>query len=241
MIKYIVLLFVIILNFIYAENNTNQFQEYTFKYQKENYFDLSDNKSTNEVSIMIERRGLPLVNRLVRFISLKPDVFTFEINTNETINNSDNVELKEEIENNQIIYTNVFVVATDENGIANAKLKLNNVGNGILLMHILYVGSSGNTNISFEEFSYINVENNNMSSILFNGDVKKVNIKSSILMTLILFPSLFLASIALILISYFKSIYNEYRMTKSKIVMYTFFGINSIKKNFKLMIIVILM
>ena len=59
------------------------------------------------------------------------------------------------------------------------------------------------------------------------------------LITSTLFPSLFLLSIALIFISYFRHIYDEYRNAKSKIVMYTFFGFSSIKKNFTLMIFII--
>ncbi|WP_028331006.1 hypothetical protein [Brachyspira alvinipulli] len=242
MLKYFII-FIALLNVIYAqESTTNQTKtsEYTFTYEKENNFNISDTNALNEVSIMIERRGLPLVNRLVRFTSLKPDVFTFE---NTTENEISLKEMEEEENTNEVdIYTNVYVVPTDENGVAKAKLNLKGTGEGVVLMHILYVGSTGNTNISYEEFAHVNVydDNDNFSYKILNGDGKSINVKGSMIMTLTLFPALFLVAIALILISYFKHIYDEYRTAKSKIIMYTFFGFSAIKKNFKLMMIIIL-
>ena len=204
---------------------------------------------------MVERRGLPLVNRLVRFTSLKPDLFDFELPN--AIPNNEEVLLKdieeddeeknapeETVNTNTTAYTNVYVVPTDENGVAKAKLNLKDKGEGVVLMHILYVGSTGNTNISYEEYSYVNIindEKNTISAKLINGDTANLNINSSIIITLTLFPALFLVSIALIFISYFRHIYSEYRTAKSKIVMYTFFGFNSIKKNFRLMLFIIFM
>lgn len=241
MLKYFII-FIALLNVIYAQESTNQTKtsEYTFTYEKENNFDISDTNALKEVSIMIERRGLPLVNRLVRFTSLKPDVFTFE---NAAENEISLKEMDDEEENtNEInMYTNVYVVPTDENGVAKAKLNLKGTGEGVVLMHILYVGSTGNTNISYEEFAHVNVydDNDSFSYKILNGDGKSINVKGSMIMTLTLFPALFLVAIALILISYFKHIYDEYRTAKSKIIMYTFFGFSAIKKNFKLMIIII--
>ena len=242
MLKYFII-FIALLNVIYAQESTNQTKtsEYTFTYEKENNFNISDTNSLNEVSIMIERRGFPLVNRLVRFTSLKPDLFTFE---NATENEISLKEMDDEEENtNEInMYTNVYVVPTDENGVAKAKLHLNGTGEGVVLMHILYVGSTGNTNISYEEFAHVNIydDNDSFSYKILNGDGKSINVKGSMIMTLTLFPALFLVAIALILISYFKHIYDEYRTAKSKIIMYTFFGFSAIKKNFKLMMIIIL-
>ncbi|MEI0603327.1 hypothetical protein R4K55_03830 [Brachyspira alvinipulli] len=242
MLKYFII-FIALLNVIYAQESTNQTKtsEYTFTYEKENNFNISDTNALNEVSIMIERRGLPLVNRLVRFTSLKPDVFTFE---NAVENEISLKEMDEEEENtNEInMYTNVYIVPTDENGVAKAKLHLNGTGEGVVLMHILYVGSTGNTNISYEEFAHVNIydDNDSFSYKILNGDGKSINVKGSMIMTLTLFPALFLVAIALILISYFKHIYDEYRTAKSKIIMYTFFGFSAIKKNFKLMMIIIL-
>ena len=242
MLKYFII-FIALLNVIYAQESTNQTKtsEYTFTYEKENNFNISDTNALNEVSIMIERRGLPLVNRLVRFTSLKPDVFTFE---NAVENEISLKEMDEEEENtNEVnMYTNVYVVPTDENGVAKAKLHLNGTGEGVVLMHILYVGSTGNTNISYEEFAHVNIydDNDSFSYKILNGDGKSINVKGSMIMTLTLFPALFLVAIALILISYFKHIYDEYRTAKSKIIMYTFFGFSAIKKNFKLMMIIIL-
>lgn len=242
MLKYFII-FIALLNVIYAQESTNQTKtsEYTFTYEKENNFNISDTNALNEVSIMIERRGLPLVNRLVRFTSLKPDVFSFE---NAVENEISLKEMDEEEENtNEVnMYTNVYIVPTDENGVAKAKLHLNGTGEGVVLMHILYVGSTGNTNISYEEFAHVNIydDNDSFSYKILNGDGKSINVKGSMIMTLTLFPALFLVAIALILISYFKHIYDEYRTAKSKIIMYTFFGFSAIKKNFKLMMIIIL-
>ena len=252
MSKYFFIFFFIMLNVIYAEENTNKTSEYTFTYEKENIFNMTDTNSSKEFSILIERRGLPLVNRLVRFTSLYTNVFDFE---NDTADNRDNEEvLLKDIEDsdtaneeNTLItnstYTNILVMPTDENGIAKVKLHPKEKGNGIVLMHILYVGSTGNTNISYEEYAYVSIiedeEVNNIPSKLINGDTENLNIKGSIIMTLTLFPALFLVSIALIFISYFRHIYDEYRTAKSKIVMYTFFGFSSIKKNFSLMIFLI--
>lgn len=240
--RYFIIFLILAFNIVYAQENTNKTSEYTFIYEKEKYFNISDTNSSNEVSIMIERRGLPLVNRLVRFISLKPDVFDFEIPANnEEILLKD---LEDDNSNTSIINTSdIYIVPTDENGTAKVKLNLKEQGSGVVLMHILYVGSTGNTNISYEEYAYVNVakdKTGGISSKLINGDIENLNAKSSIIMTVTLFPSLFLVSIALILISYFRHIYDEYRNAKSKIVMYTFFGFSSIKKNFRLMIFIIL-
>ncbi|WP_295155000.1 hypothetical protein [uncultured Brachyspira sp.] len=241
MLKYFIV-FLAVLNIAYAQNNTaNKEPEYKFTYEKENNFFISEEtNSINEISIMLERRGFPLVNRLVRFTSLYPDMFDFiadDINKETLLKEVDNDNNYDDDNN---IYTNVYITATDENGIAKAKLNLKNEGNGAVIMHILYVGSSGNTNISYEEYSYINIKReNNIPSKLLIGNPDNLNVRSSILITSTLFPSLFLVSIALIFISYFRSIYDEYRNAKSKIVMYTFFGFSSIKKNFALMIFII--
>ena len=219
-------------SFLYAQESSNKSPEYIFTYNKENDFHIADTNAVNEVSIMIERRGFPLVNRLVRFTSLNPDIFQFET---ENIDNINENEFEEENKN----YTNVFVIPTDEDGIATAKLNLFKSGNGIVLMHILYVGSTGNTNISYEEFAYINIKDNSFQSKLLNLEDENLNPKSSILIVATLFPILFLISIALIFISYFRRIYFEYRNIKSKIVIYTFFGFSSIKKQFAPMLLLI--
>ena len=216
---------------LYAQESSNKSPEYIFTYNKENDFNISDTNAVNEVSIMIERRGFPLVNRLVRFTSLNPDIFQFEIEDN-NIN-----EFDEEEENKN--YTNVFIIPTDEDGIATAKLNLFKSGNGIVLMHILYVGSTGNTNISYEEFAYVNVKDNSFQSKFLNLEDESLNPKTSIIIIATLFPTLFLISIALIFISYFRRIYFEYRNIKSKIVIYTFFGFSSIKKQFAPMLLLI--
>lgn len=232
--KYLLLITItqIFASLLYAQESSNKSPEYIFTYNKENDFNIADTNAVNEVSIMIERRGFPLVNRLVRFTSLNPDIFQFETENTDNINEN---EFEEENKN----YTNVFVIPTDEDGIATAKLNLFKSGNGIVLMHILYVGSTGNTNISYEEFAYINIKDNSFQSKLLNLEDENLNPKSSILIVATLFPILFLISIALIFISYFRHIYYEYRNIKSKIVIYTFFGFSSIKKQFAPMLLLI--
>lgn len=221
-------------SFLYSQESSNKSPEYIFTYNKENNFNIADTNEINEVSIMIERRGFPLVNRLVRFTSLNPDIFQFET---EDTNNINQLEAPEEQENKN--YTNVFVIPTDENGIATAKINLFKSGNGIVLMHILYVGSTGNTNISYEEFAYINIKDDSFQSKFLNLEDESLNPKSSVIIIATLFPTLFLISIALIFISYFRHIYSEYRNIKSKIVIYTFFGFSSVKKQFIPMLLLI--
>ena len=221
----------IFVSFLYAQESSNKSSEYIFTYNKENNFNIADTNAINEISIMVERRGFPLVNRLVRFTSLNPDIFQFETEDN-NIN-----EFDEEEENKN--YTNVFIIPTDEDGIATARLDLFKSGNGIVLMHILYVSSTGNTNISYEEFAYINIKDNTFQSTILNLEDESLNPKSSIIIVAALFPALFLISIALIFISYFRRIYFEYRNIKSKIVIYTFFGFSSIKKKFIPMLLLI--
>lgn len=223
-------------SFLYGEESSNKSPEYIFTYNKENNFNIADTNAVNEVSIMIERRGFPLVNRLVRFTSLNPDIFQFEFEKENTNNNINEFDITQEENKN---YTNVFVIPTDEDGIATAKLNLLKSGDGIVLMHILYVGSTGNTNISYEEFAYINIKDNSFQSKFLNLEDESLNPKASIIIVATLFPTLFLISIALIFISYFRHIYYEYRNIKSKIVIYTFFGFSSIKKQFVPMILLI--
>ena len=233
--KYLLIIIImqIFASILFSQESSNKSPEYIFTYDKENNFNIADTNAINEISIMIERRGFPLVNRLVRFTSLNPDIFQFEI---EKI---DNIKELEFSENEDKSYTNIFVVPTDENGIARAKLNLIKSGNAIVLMHILYVGSTGNTNISYEEFAYINIKDNFFQSKILNVEDESLNKKSSVIIIATLFPALFLISIALIFISYFRRIYYEYRNIKSKIVIYTFFSFSSIKKQFLPMLILI--
>lgn len=237
--KYLLIIIMqVFASFLYGEESSNKSPEYIFTYNKENNFNIADTNAVNEVSIMIERRGFPLVNRLVRFTSLNPDLFQFEFETENTNNNINNINEFDTLEENKN-YTNVFVIPTDEDGIATAKLNLLKSGDGIVLMHILYVGSTGNTNISYEEFAYINIKDNSFQSKFLNLEDESLNPKASMIIVATLFPTLFLISIGLIFISYFRRIYYEYRNIKSKIVIYTFFGFSSIKKQFVPMILLI--
>ena len=232
MFKYLILFIIALQISLYCEESSNKSPEYMFIYEKENTFNLSETNNSNEISIMIERRGLPLVNRLVRFVSLDTEIFDFET---EIVNTNNGFE------ETQKVYTNVFITPTDENGIATAKINLNKSGKAVVLMHILYVGSTGNTNISYEEFANINIKpNSSIPSVIFNNTSNKINVNTSIFLELTLYPALFLISIALIFINYFKRIYVEYRKTKTKIIIYSFFGFSSVQKKFIYLIIVVL-
>ncbi|MEI0580379.1 hypothetical protein [Brachyspira pilosicoli] len=231
MFKYLCVVLIIFQISIFAEETTNKVPEYNFIYEKEFSFNLEETNNINEISIMIERRGLPLVNRLVRFISTDPEIFNFET---EIINTNNGFEETE------IVSTNIFVAPTDENGIASANINLNKIGKAVVIMHILYVGSTGNTNISYEEFANINIKNTpSIPSIIFNNQDDNLNVNTSIFLELTLYPALFLISIALIFISYFRHIYYEYRASKSKIIMYSFFGFSTVQKKFLYLMIVI--
>ena len=231
MFKYLCAVLIIFQISIFAEETTNKVPEYNFIYEKEFSFNLEETNNINEISIMIERRGLPLVNRLVRFISTDPEIFNFET---EIINTNNGFEETE------IVSTNIFVAPTDENGIASANINLNKIGKAVVIMHILYVGSTGNTNISYEEFANINIKNTpSIPSIIFNNQDDNLNVNTSIFLELTLYPALFLISIALIFISYFRHIYYEYRASKSKIIMYSFFGFSTVQKKFLYLMIVI--
>ena len=231
MFKYLCVALIIFQISIFAEETTNKVPEYNFIYEKEFSFNLEETNNINEISIMIERRGLPLVNRLVRFISTDPEIFNFET---EIINTNNGFEETE------IVSTNIFVAPTDENGIASANINLNKIGKAVVIMHILYVGSTGNTNISYEEFANINIKNTpSIPSIIFNNQDDNLNVNTSIFLELTLYPALFLISIALIFISYFRHIYYEYRASKSKIIMYSFFGFSTVQKKFLYLMIVI--
>lgn len=224
MYKYLLVFFLIIEAIVYSQAS-NRAMEYNFIYNKTNTF--SFNEEEDEFSIMIERRKLPLVNRLVRFTSLNPSVFTFEVK-----NPSNNIDSEYEVVN-----TNVYIIPTDDNGVATAKLHFNSSGSGVLLIHILYVGSTGNTNISYEEFAYVNINDNSFKSKFLNVDDDIVNATSSFIVSVTILPILFLISIALIFISYFRHIYMEYKHNFSKIVIYSFFGFSSVRKNFLILIL----
>ncbi len=104
--KYLLIIIImqIFASILFSQESSNKSPEYIFTYDKENNFNIADTNAINEISIMIERRGFPLVNRLVRFTSLNPDIFQFEIE------NIDNIKELEFSENEDKSYTNIFVV-----------------------------------------------------------------------------------------------------------------------------------
>lgn len=206
---YIAILFIIAQFSLYSQNTNQTVTEYNYIFNKENTFNLETTNNT-EISFMIERRGLPLVNRLVRFISLTPDLFTFENGLDE------------------------LIIATDEEGVASATMNLVSSGRGIIAIHMLYVGSTGATNISHEEFSTVNINPKSYFKEDANGTI---DVKISAVISIVIVPYLFLATITMLLVSYFKSIYKECHLVKSNVLMATLFGFSSIKKRFDLMII----
>ncbi len=172
--------------------------DYIFRVNETQNIEKGD--SNEFIEFMIQRDNYPLVNRLVRFISLTPKYFSFEGDTN------------------------TIVIATDENGIAKAPIIAKDQGNGIVAIHMLYVNSQGNTNISYETFA----------DVVIN---EAYSLSSNILPSLVFIYAL-LAPIVLLLISYFlkikKSVY-------SALTMKILFGLPSIKKDFKAMSIITLL
>lgn len=209
MIRYIAILFLLSLFSLYPQGSNQTVSEYNYIFDKDNAFTL---ESTNnaEISFMIERRGLPLVNRLVRFESLTPDLFTFENEAYEA------------------------VVPTDENGVASVNIDLLRQGRGIVAVHMLYITSTGATNISHEEFLNINIKPKGYFEETPNGTI---DTKVSAIISTVIVPYLFIATIAIFLISYFKYICKECHSIKSIVFIATLFGFSSIKKRFDLMLI----
>lgn len=165
--------------------------DYTYKFNKVQNINL-ENTNDNTLRFMIQRENYPLVNRLVKFISLTPEYFTFEGNTN------------------------TVVVSTDENGVASIPVIANDAGRGIVAIHMLYVGSTGNTNISYETFV----------DVIVNKDMA-----TNFLPSLVFIYALF-APIIIILIGYYKRIKKSYL---PKLIMKVLFGFSAIRKDFILM------
>jgi hypothetical protein len=162
--------------------------DYTYKFNKVQNLSLEDTND-NTLRFMIQRENYPLVNRLVKFISLTPEYFAFEGNTN------------------------TVVVTTDENGVASVPVIASNTGKGIVAIHMLYVGSTGSTNISYEAFTDVIVNK--------DKDITTTNFFPHLVFVYALF-----APIIIILIGYYKRIKKSYL---PKLIMKVLFGFSAIR------------
>ena len=213
-------IFVFALQFsLYAQNQT----EYTYIFEKEKNIVITNNatkkNNTNDsiptdiLEMTILRRDIPLVNRLVRFVSATPDIFIFE--NDETS----------------------FMEATDKNGTITAPIEIKNAGRGIAIVHLLYVGANVSiTNITHEEYITLNVDTKGDKGF---ANIDDMNFTTGDAFSIYhLFPPyLFLNVISLFIIGYFKRLKegSEYPPI-AKFMIATLFGFSSIKKNCLLMI-----
>lgn len=208
-VKYIfAIIFILNVNILAQNTNQTGSNEYNYIYEPEESFDLNDKEA--EISFMIERRGLPLVNRLVRFISLTPEIFTF-----------DNEEA-------------TVIVPTDIDGKAVVGILPKDTGNGMIAIHTLYVGATGNTNISHEIFKKVNIKPYQKQIKIFS---EKVDENASKFLAVTAAPYLFLFVITMFIISYYKHLSRNEKTKASSVAIASLFGMSSIKKKFKTFII----
>jgi len=205
------ILFVLIFLFsgIYLYANTNDVFTTTSVGEYSYTLITNQNVSSDEneqLSFMIERQEFPLVNRLVRFINFTPDIITFDNNTN------------------------IFVIATDENGTANANIQVKKKGRGVVGIHVLYVGTTGNTNITYDTFTTLNAEEGTTFEHAI-GDA------GSIIPNLV-FVFIFITPILILLLGYYKRLYKEIPNSEQNIIISVLLGFSNIKNRFVLMVIV---
>lgn len=196
-------IFLLCLNsLIFGQAVTN---EYNYIYEENITIGLED-RENKLVSLIIERRGLPLANRLVRFYSPNDDVLTFENGEKEV------------------------VIPTDDDGKVSLYLEPKRIGDAVVVMQMLYVSSSGNTNISQEMFSKV--------SVITAVDKETVTEKKiSVLLPIILTPYIFISALIMYLINYYKRFTKEERSLYGHITLGTLFGFTSIRVHFKSMLI----
>ena len=207
-----IILFALIFSFngiyIYANENTNENEVFTTINVGEYAYTVNTNQNASleseddQINFMITRQEFPLVNRLVRFTSFTPDIITFDNDTN------------------------TFVIATDENGVASANVKAKKSGEGIVGIHVLYVGTTGNTNITYDTFTKVTIKE---STAFQNAD----NIIPNLVFILI-----FIAPIFILLLGYYKRLSKEIPNTEQNIIISVLLGFSNIKNRFVLMTIV---
>lgn len=162
-----------------------------------------ENTEPYKLDFGVQRRDMPLVNRLIRFTSLTPEIFTFE-NGEESI-----------------------IIPTDENGFVSAPINIISDGKGISLVHLLYVGANTKvTNISHEEYMTLDISSPSPASLIID------NPSSLAALYNIFVPYLFLAVASLFLIGYFKRLRKgeEYPII-AEVMMATFLSFSSISKH----------
>lgn len=184
--------------------------EYTYVFEKEKniVIEHSDEDgqalTTDKLEMNITRREMPLVNRVVRFVSTTPDIFSFE-------NGATSLEVR-----------------TDENGNVAAPISINGVGRGIAVIHLLRITSTA-TNITHEEYITLNVGSGDTDSMRAMGDFNLVMGDQNF--AYYLFPTyLFLAVILFFVIGYFRRLktgkeYNNIEMY----MIATLLGFSSVK------------
>ncbi len=186
--------------------------EYTYIFEKEKKIVIEniDEKeegqplSKDSLQMTITRRDMPLVNRVVRFISTTPDIFTFE-------NGATSIE-----------------ATTDEDGSIVAPIIINAEGRGIALVHLLRITSTA-TNITHAEHITLNVDTGDRSSMKFIDDFSLA--MADVNFTYYLFPTyLFLAVILFFVIGYFRRLKSgkEYNIVEMYMIA-TLLGFSSVK------------
>lgn len=207
---YILSVLTLLLKSIYAYADTNEVSirstvgeySYTLITNQNIYLD-NENES---ITFMLERQEFPLVNRLVRFISFTPDIITFENDAG------------------------TIVMPTDERGIAEAKVEMKEEGRGIVGIHVLYVGSTGNTNITYNTFTTVQVEAKENSK-------ENISNLASVIPNLV-FVYIFMSPILILLIGYYNRLSREKANSEQNIIMSVLLGFSSVKSKFILMNII---
>lgn len=203
--KFIIFILIFLFNSIYAYANTNDVFTTTtvgeYSYTLITNQNVSSNNENEQIRFMIERQEFPLVNRLVRFINFTPDIITFESDTN------------------------IFVIPTDENGTANANIQIKKEGRGVVGIHVLYVGTTGNTNITYDTFTTLNVKKNTTLGSAGN------------MIPNLVLVYIFIAPILVLLLGYYKRLSKEMPNSEQNIIISVLLGFSSIKNKFVLMAI----
>ena len=206
--KMILFALIFLFNGIYVYANENQNEVFTTVNVGEYAYTLNTNQNafleseSNQINFMITRQEFPLVNRLVRFTSFTPDIIEFDNDTN------------------------TFVIATDENGIASANIKAKKSGKGVVGIHVLYVGTTGNTNITYDTFTSVTIKENTAFQ------------SSSSIIPNLVFILIFISPILILLLGYYKRLSKEIPNSEQNIIISVLLGFSNIKNRFVLMTIV---
>ncbi len=194
---------------------SQQVTEYTYIFEKNREIVIDDfeEKKESEYTILAEnsvdmtvlRRDMPLVNRMIRFVSATPDIFTFE-------------------DNQQSI-----IEVTDQNGTALAPVEIREFGRGIAIVQLLYVGANvAVTNITHEEYITLNIAEEIIDINTDEEDIAENNI--SLIRKIFPFYLLLIIT-SFLIIGYFKRLKRDEGYNKiSKYMMGSLFGFSSVRK-----------